>query len=1168
MKVAETKTVSTSAKSNTPFFQKGIRQGLSSSAENEQPFFQKKVNDFPVVQSKLNIGKPNDKYEVEADAVADKVVQRLSNKNSIQENNNVENIQAKPTDFITPISNFIQKKCASCEQEEKLQKKENDDDLMKGTLQKKPIFESNATPPPPVDDENNVQRKCEACKEEEKNVQPKSEGNSFTASSSIENSLLVSKGSGTPMNTAVKNEMESSFGMDFSSVRIHNNSSAIQMSKDLNAQAFTHGNDIYFNEGKYDTASTTGNHLLAHELTHTVQQGASVQRAINKKQITHFTTEKIINKLTQQQRLDRGIEVYDLLDGWTTSADSADILSKFRGLSRSDADGILNATALHASQSVMDIYKWMLADMVTSDWKAVLRIFINTNTSDVTDLIAFVVLDMLNGFTSEEDSRQIKEYLTEVSGTTLDNVLSSLETQAGSTFEAMVEFLFGDLTDTDAHNLSLSFLSSGAVKAMRYSVLWYAIKIKNLIAGYTSIRDSHSIVQNFERLPDPESRIAVLTKLEELTMAEWVETAAESFMKDMQQADYNRLKEMMPILPIYNIERNFFEQAWDVIEAGYDYLEGFIEYGVCGIVGIAVGIFDAVMSVISGVVDILFGVKHLIGWLISKASGGRFCRDSEEKVNNFFTSIGEALSAPLDMIGRMWDATKLEASLIEGPFEECQLAIFWVRRVTNFVVNILLLIFAGYGAVKAAIEAIEAIKQISSIAELVSKIGRIPAAILRRVQSIPASLAAGGTRIISAIRNVDQILIAVRRTIGIIRLAVADENFFINLRRASGEFIESRLQVEREFWRTRRERWGTTAVTEETNIANTERAVDSATASAETRPGASETQALEAEESALTAQKNAGNADREIRTGRTAEERSARAPGDIVSPETHAWERSLNAETRAMLEADPELRRYWQDMDPAVRRALTYCSSPCIPVTVSPENLVNIRTLMNRLNLSENHRGLREYLHIYRNNNQELTNAIRALDSITNIQQFEIFLDNRLINLIKTEYGVTIRRGANGLWEYPRPSDGVIVREFELGSHRGLTGRGTRSFFESHHGIQNAWAKNRFAGLSVYNENEAETILLRTLNFDGGRRGAPHRVISELQAGRSGSISTRTYPQERLALINDMAAIDVPAATQAQYLINVDNYFGGLYNRLRTTISSSQLESIFGTWHP
>lgn len=271
MKVAETKTTASQAKSNAPFFQKGVRQGLSNSAENEKPFFQKKVNDYPAIQAKLHIGKPNDKYEVEADAVADKVVQRLSNKNTIEQHNNGKNIQAKPIASITPISSFIQTKCATCKQEEHLQKKEADEELLKSTLQKKPIFESNAEPV--SDDENNVQRKCAACEQKEKLLQPKPEGNSSNASSSIETSLSSSKGAGSPMNAVVKNNMESSFGIDFSSVRIHDNSAAIQMSKDLNAQAFTHGNDIYFNEGKYNPESASGKHLLAHELTHTVQQG-------------------------------------------------------------------------------------------------------------------------------------------------------------------------------------------------------------------------------------------------------------------------------------------------------------------------------------------------------------------------------------------------------------------------------------------------------------------------------------------------------------------------------------------------------------------------------------------------------------------------------------------------------------------------------------------------------------------------------------------------------------------------------------------------------------------------------------------------------------------------------------------------------------------------------
>ena len=80
------------------------------------------------------------------------------------------------------------------------------------------------------------------------------------------------------MEDSIRSEMEAGFGVDFSGVRIHDNSNAEQMSQQFNAQAFTNGNDIYFNSGKYDTSSSSGKHLLAHELTHTIQQGASVQR--------------------------------------------------------------------------------------------------------------------------------------------------------------------------------------------------------------------------------------------------------------------------------------------------------------------------------------------------------------------------------------------------------------------------------------------------------------------------------------------------------------------------------------------------------------------------------------------------------------------------------------------------------------------------------------------------------------------------------------------------------------------------------------------------------------------------------------------------------------------------------------------------------------------------
>ena len=76
--------------------------------------------------------------------------------------------------------------------------------------------------------------------------------------------------------------MESVIGADFSNVRVHTDSHAVQMSQDLSAHAFTHGNDVYFNEGKYNPQSSDGQHLLAHELTHTVQQSGMINKKIQR----------------------------------------------------------------------------------------------------------------------------------------------------------------------------------------------------------------------------------------------------------------------------------------------------------------------------------------------------------------------------------------------------------------------------------------------------------------------------------------------------------------------------------------------------------------------------------------------------------------------------------------------------------------------------------------------------------------------------------------------------------------------------------------------------------------------------------------------------------------------------------------------------------------------
>jgi hypothetical protein len=88
-----------------------------------------------------------------------------------------------------------------------------------------------------------------------------------------------------------ESQMESGFGSDFGNVRIHTDSTAVQMNQELGAHAFTNGSDIYFNQGKYQPNSKDGQHLLAHELTHTVQQGASgmVQNKSKKSNFSGFS---------------------------------------------------------------------------------------------------------------------------------------------------------------------------------------------------------------------------------------------------------------------------------------------------------------------------------------------------------------------------------------------------------------------------------------------------------------------------------------------------------------------------------------------------------------------------------------------------------------------------------------------------------------------------------------------------------------------------------------------------------------------------------------------------------------------------------------------------------------------------------------------------------------
>ncbi len=220
------------------------------------------------MQAKLSVSQPGDPQEKEADAVADKVMRN-----------------AEPATV-----------AATAEPEQKLERKEEKEEEVQAKAE--PVIVVKRKEEEEVSPKlNSVQRAPDAGgepqhaaaagEEKEEKIAPKSVGlyrsevlqrsgmGPPVTSKDFESDLSSTKGQGNAMPDSTQQFMENRFNTDFSGVRIHTGSQAENLSRSINAQAFTHGNDIYFNSGKYSPHTAEGGSLLAHELTHTVQQGAS-----------------------------------------------------------------------------------------------------------------------------------------------------------------------------------------------------------------------------------------------------------------------------------------------------------------------------------------------------------------------------------------------------------------------------------------------------------------------------------------------------------------------------------------------------------------------------------------------------------------------------------------------------------------------------------------------------------------------------------------------------------------------------------------------------------------------------------------------------------------------------------------------------------------------------
>jgi|CXWL01.1.fsa_nt_gi hypothetical protein len=211
---------------------------LSAEIKSQQELYPDSLENLPI-QCKLAVGAADDPLETAADDMANRVLQ-IPEQNFIQRKGSSEDEdELSGQAILINNTSFIQRKCTECEQEDE------------EALRRKPSSEL-VTP----------------------FIQTKSDTAS-SVSGSLNSQIQSSKGRGSSLEPNTQTFMESRFGVDFGSVKIHTDSESTQMNTELNAQAFTVGSDVYFNNGKYQPNATEGKYLLAHELAHTIQQGIS-----------------------------------------------------------------------------------------------------------------------------------------------------------------------------------------------------------------------------------------------------------------------------------------------------------------------------------------------------------------------------------------------------------------------------------------------------------------------------------------------------------------------------------------------------------------------------------------------------------------------------------------------------------------------------------------------------------------------------------------------------------------------------------------------------------------------------------------------------------------------------------------------------------------------------
>jgi hypothetical protein len=211
------------------------------------------ANTFASLSTGLTINEPGDKYEQEADRIADQVMRMPD-----------------------PGPPDVQRSCPDCEEEIQRQvepEEEEEEEVLQTkplTIQMTPLVQRQVVPEEEEEEEGVIQTNRSL---------PQAQVNADASTS-----VRSLQGGGRPLSSSERDFFEPRFRHHFGSVRIHTGANAASLARQISARAFTYGADVFFREGQYAPGTSTGRRLLAHELTHVIQQETHLNGASNRVQ--------------------------------------------------------------------------------------------------------------------------------------------------------------------------------------------------------------------------------------------------------------------------------------------------------------------------------------------------------------------------------------------------------------------------------------------------------------------------------------------------------------------------------------------------------------------------------------------------------------------------------------------------------------------------------------------------------------------------------------------------------------------------------------------------------------------------------------------------------------------------------------------------------------------